>query len=43
MKTWVTPEEMESRRQRNKVLLYCSLPIIGIALSALVTILVSNL
>ncbi|MFT4414458.1 hypothetical protein ACLM5H_11420 [Fredinandcohnia humi] len=43
MRTWVTPEEMERKRKRNRILLYCSLPLLAIALSAAVTILANTI
>nr|WP_309098523.1 hypothetical protein [Fredinandcohnia onubensis] len=43
MSTWVTPEEMERKRKRNKTLLYVSLPILAILVSAAMTLLANNL
>jgi len=43
MSTWVTPEEMERKRKRNKTLLYISLPIAAIIISAATTILANSL
>jgi len=42
MGTWVTPEEMERKRKRNKTLLYILLPIAAIIISATMTILANN-
>ncbi|WP_278186169.1 hypothetical protein [Bacillus timonensis] len=42
MTTWVTPEEMEKKRKRNKVLLYISVPILAIIISAATTLLANN-
>ncbi|MFD1780026.1 hypothetical protein ACFSFW_15275 [Fredinandcohnia salidurans] len=43
MSTWVTPEEMERKRKRNKTLLYVSFPILAILVSATMTLLANNL
>jgi len=43
MNAWITPEEMERKRKRNRILLYISLPILTIALSAAVTFLANSL
>ncbi|WP_269719492.1 hypothetical protein [Bacillus timonensis] len=43
MHNFLTPEEADRRRKRNKVLLYCLVPIAVIAISALVTMLTNNI
>ena len=40
---WLTPEEMEIKRKRQKILLYVSLPILAIIISATVTILTNQI
>lgn len=39
---WLTPEEVENKKKRQKVILYVSLPILAIIISATVTILVNQ-
>ncbi|WP_257215848.1 hypothetical protein [Fredinandcohnia onubensis] len=43
MSSWVTPEEMERKRKRNKTLLYILLPIAAIIVSAATTIFANSL
>ncbi|MGN7299117.1 hypothetical protein [Ferdinandcohnia sp. SAFN-114] len=43
MSTWVTPEEMERKKKRNKILLYILLPITAIIVSAAITILANRI
>ncbi|WP_449537845.1 hypothetical protein [Ferdinandcohnia sp. Marseille-Q9671] len=43
MSTWVTPEEMDRKRKRNKIFLYVSFPILAILISAATTLLANNL
>ncbi|MFS0821558.1 hypothetical protein [Bacillus sp. 1P02SD] len=43
MSTWVTPEEMERKRKRNKILLYVSIPVLAILVSAATTLLANGL
>ncbi|WP_267497928.1 hypothetical protein [Bacillus sp. REN16] len=43
MSTWVTPEEMERKRKRNKILLYVSLPILAVLISAATTLLANGM
>ncbi|WP_281254467.1 hypothetical protein [Fredinandcohnia onubensis] len=43
MQHWLTPEEVERRKNRNKIILYCTLPIVVIAVSALITIATNQL
>ncbi|MDR4890040.1 hypothetical protein RGU12_21315 [Fredinandcohnia sp. QZ13] len=43
MSTWVTPEEMERKRKRNKILLYVSIPVLAILISATMTLLANGL
>ncbi|WP_453993351.1 hypothetical protein [Bacillus nitroreducens] len=43
MSAWVTPEEMERRKRRNKTLLYISLPILAIVVSAAMTLLANRI
>ncbi|WP_268762132.1 hypothetical protein [Bacillus sinesaloumensis] len=43
MSTWVTPEEMERKRKRNKIILYVSFPILAILISALFTLLANSI
>ena len=43
MQTWLTPEEVERRKNRNKILFYTLLPIAVIGISALVTFLTNNI
>lgn len=40
---WLTPEEMERKRERNKLLTYVFIPIITVIISVAVTLLLSNL
>ncbi|MEH7236452.1 hypothetical protein [Bacillus sp. JJ1562] len=39
MQVWLTPEEVEKRKNRNKILLYTAIPVGVIGVSALVTFL----
>ncbi|MEH7222962.1 MULTISPECIES: hypothetical protein [unclassified Bacillus (in: firmicutes)] len=43
MSTWITPEEMERKRKRNRTLLYISLPALVILGSAAITILANQI
>jgi len=43
MQTWITPEEAERRKSRNKILFYSAIPVGVIGISALVTLLANNM
>ncbi|MEH7381386.1 hypothetical protein V7138_13065 [Bacillus sp. JJ1533] len=43
MSQWLTPEEVERRKSRNKILLYTSIPVAVIGISALATFLANNI
>lgn len=43
MSRWLTPEEMFQKRKRKKMLLYMSIPLIGIIVGVLITLLLSYL
>jgi hypothetical protein len=38
---WVTPEEIERMKKRNKIVMYACIPVITIILSALLTLLLN--
>jgi len=38
---WLTPEEVQKKRERKKALLYALVPILGIILGTVVTLLMS--
>ncbi len=40
---WLTPEEVELKRKRNKIILYVSLPTITIVVSGIITYFLGNL
>jgi len=40
---WLTPEEKQRKKRRNKVILYTSLLIFSVVLSALITILANQI
>lgn len=41
MSSWLTPEEMEAKKERNKKLLYISIPLLAILLGAGITMLLN--
>ncbi|WP_268753003.1 hypothetical protein [Bacillus alveayuensis] len=41
MGSWLTPEEMEAKKERNKKLLYISIPLLAILLGAGITMLLN--
>ncbi len=40
---WLTPEEIKRRKDRNRVIMYCTFPLIGIAFGAIITIVANGL